>query len=170
MIKNISLVVVAAVAVLAGGYFLNKPVINVNIPEKALGAFPGTSITSPIVFYNSSSCSNTFATTSTGAGTLTYNNLLDKCTILSTNAGALTLTLPASTTLTSFLPKAGDRTEVLLVNQGTATLTLAGGTGTLLQSASSTKAVVIGGSAVLNFSRKANSDIVVNMVSSHSAQ
>lgn len=107
--------------------------------------------------------SNTTATSSTGAGTLTANDVTNKTTILSTNAGVLTLTLPASTTLTSFIPRAGDRTSVVIVNQGTALLTLAGGTGTLLQTASSTKTVNIGGSATLNFVRKANSDIVVHM-------
>lgn len=113
--------------------------------------------------YSGVKFSSTFATTSTGAGTLTYGNISQKTTILSTNAGALTLTLPASTTLTSFIPKAGDRVSYVLVNQGTAVLTLAGGTGTILGTASSTKNVAIGGSAILDFVRKTNSDIVVHM-------
>lgn len=110
--------------------------------------------------------STAFATTSTGAGTLTAANITGKSTILSTNAGALTLTLPASTTLLArnyFLPSAGDRLSYVIVNQGTALLTLAGGTGTLLQTASSTKTVNIGGSALLNCVRKTNTDIICLM-------
>jgi hypothetical protein len=127
------------------------------------GATAGTEFYSNMTFYAGEVFSATFATTSTGAGTLTASNIKDKSTVLSTNAGALTLTLPASTTLTSFIPKAGDRVSMLLVNQGTALLTLAGGTGTLLQTASSTKTVNIGGTATLEFVRKTNSDIVVHM-------
>lgn len=107
--------------------------------------------------------SATFATSSTGAGTLTQANILGVNTILSTNAGALTITMPASSTLTTFIPTAGDRVSMVLINQGTALLTLAGGTGTLLQTASSTKTVNIGGSSLLEFVRKTNTDVVVYM-------
>lgn len=104
-----------------------------------------------------------FATTSTGSGTLTSANIAKVASILSTNAGALTLTLPASTTFTgvnAFVPVAGDQRSFVIINQGTALLTLAGGTGTLLQTASSTKTVNIGGSAELICTRKTNTDIV----------
>jgi len=128
-----------------------------------LGAVSGTDFYFPMTFLNGAVYSSVFATTSTGSGTLTASNIVNKSTILSTNAGALTLTMPASSTLTSFLPKAGDRIDMVILNQGTALLTLAGGTGTLLQTASSTKTVNIGGSAVLKFVRKTNSDIIVLM-------
>lgn len=117
----------------------------------------------PATFYGGAQFSATFATTSNGAGTLTASNITNTFTILSTNSGVLTLTMPASSTLSGFIPRAGDRASMVIVNQGTALLTLAGGTGTLLQTASSTKAVNIGGTAELNFVRKTNSDIVVNM-------
>jgi len=128
-----------------------------------LGANPGTDFPKAVSFLGGVTYSNTFATTSVGAGTLTAGSIANVTSILSTNSGALTLTMPASTTLRAFIPKAGDAKRVILVNQGTALLTLAGGTGTLLQTASSTKTVNIGGSALLNFVRKSNSDIIVLM-------
>lgn len=130
---------------------------------QVLGAVSSPDFYFPVNVFQGVTFSNTLATTSTGAGTLTYGDIKDKTTILSTNAGALTLTMPASTTLNAFVPRAGDRVSMIIVNQGTALLTLAGGTGTLLQTASSTKAVNIGGSARLDFVRKTNSDIIVNM-------
>lgn len=128
-----------------------------------LGAVSQPDFYNEVNLYSGVLYRSTFATTSTGAGTLTAANIREKTTILSTNAGALTLTLPASTTLTSFLPRAGERAQLLLVNQGTALLTLAGGTGTLLQTSSTTKTVNIGGSALLNIVRKTNSDLIVTM-------
>lgn len=103
-----------------------------------------------------------YATTSVGAGTLTATNISKVGTILSTNTGALTLTLPASTTLTTvgFVPTAGDYHTYVVVNQGTGLLTFAGGTGTLLQTASSTKSINAGGTAELTCTRKTNTDIV----------
>lgn len=144
------------------------PVVNVAAPKvsveaPALGAVSSPEFYSPARFFNGVTLSSVFATSSTGAGTLTAANILDKTTILSTNAGALTITLPASSTLKSFVPTAGDRVSMVIVNQGTALLTLAGGTGTLLQTASSTKTVNIGGTAILEWVRKSNTDINVLM-------
>ena len=141
------------------------PATVVNVPQQKLelGAFATPDVYQYTGFYDGLKYSSTFATTSTGSGTLTASNISKATTILSTNAGALTLTFPASTSLTSFLPKAGDRAEIVLVNQGTTLLTLAGSTGTLLQTASSTKTVNIGGSARLNIVRKTNSDFIVQM-------
>lgn len=164
MNKTLSIVVgiVAVLGLVLGGVAFVKSSKVVSTP---VGAVSQPDFYNEINAYSGVRFSSTFATTSTGAGTLTASNIREKTTILSTNAGALTLTLPASTTLTSFIPKAGDRVSLVLVNQGTALLTLAGGTGTLLQTASSTKTVNIGGTTLLNFVRKTNSDIVVHMSS-----
>ena len=144
-----------------GGYNYPKAVKeNVYVP---VGAVSGSDFSNKATFFGGTEFSSTFATTSTGAGTLGFRDLDGKTTILSTNAGALTITMPASTTLGTFLPRAGDRASLVIVNQGTTLLTLAGGTGTLLQTASSTKTVNIGGSATLDFVRKTNSDFIVLM-------
>lgn len=145
-----------AIVIASVSLFVGKGSVN-------LGAVSQPDFYQQINAYSGIRLSSAFATSSTGSGTLTYSNIKERSVILSTNAGALTLTLPASTTLKSFLPKAGDSAKYVIVNQGTALLTLAGGTGTLLQTASSTKTVNIGGTATLDFVRKANSDIVVLM-------
>lgn len=61
------------------------------------------------------------------------------------NVGSITLTLPASSTLSAFVPNAGDWQEQCIVNATTTTgiiVTLAGGTGVNLQVASSSVSAV----------------------------
>lgn len=108
------------------------------------------------------------ATTSTGAGTLTTANV-SVGLIEHTNSGATTLTMPASSTVSSIIPTAGQSIRVTYANLGSGIDTLAGGSGTLLHVASSTiatglKTVAPSGSAVLVFTRKSNSDIIVDMI------
>ena len=104
------------------------------------------------------------ATTSTGTATLTAAQMLYGV-IQHTNAGAATLTLPASTTMSSFAPTAGTCQQVVFLNVGTGVDTLAGGTGTLLAVASTTatgaalKTVNASGIAVLIGCRKVNTDL-----------
>lgn len=107
--------------------------------------------------------SSVFSTTSQGSVTYTAASITDISTVLHTTEDVTTGTLPASTTLSGFIPSTGDRRSIVLVNVGTASLTLAGGTGTLLTSASSTKVVVPGGATLLEFVRKADTDIAVFM-------
>jgi len=108
------------------------------------------------------------ATSSTGAGTLTQANI-NVGLIEHTNAGATTITLPASSTVTSLIPTAGQSFRLTYVNLGTGIDTIAGGSGTLLHVASSTiatalKTIAPSGSATFVFTRKSNTDIVVDMV------
>lgn len=95
------------------------------------------------------------------------------------NTGDTTVTLPASTTLTSFLPTAGQMRTVWVRNATTTAATdiiIVGGSGTLLKVASSTNQIgggvgaqqingdTDGGNhARLDFVRKANTDIEVLM-------
>lgn len=86
--------------------------------------------------------------------------------LMSPVTNSLTLTLPASSTLTAFIPKAGDVQSMAIVNVGTtsastATLTFAGGTGVNLGSATSTKAIAAGKVGIMTFVRKVNGDIAV---------
>lgn len=79
-----------------------------------------------------------------------------------------TLTLPATSTLSSFIPTAGQTRDVIIRNATTTAtmdLTLAAGTGMNLVTATSTK-VILGNAtgsnyALLKFIRKANTDIDV---------
>lgn len=86
--------------------------------------------------------------------------------------GAITVTLPASSTMATFLPNAGDRTSFVWVNASTtaaAVITVAAGTGTLLMTASSSGTTVapatIDGTkaAVIQVIRKANTDLLFLM-------
>ena len=86
------------------------------------------------------------------------------------NVQDATLTLPASSTLSSFIPTAGQERSIFIRNASTTAamdLTLAGGTGMNLLVASSTK-VIVGNtsgsnSARLDFVRRADTDIDVTM-------
>lgn len=107
--------------------------------------------------------SGTLATSSIGTATYTAANITGINSILHTAASALTATLPASSTLTSLVPTTGDRETIVLHSVGAGTITLAGGSGTTLTSASSTKAIPGGGSTILEFVRRADTDIAVYM-------
>lgn len=106
-----------------------------------------------------------FATSSVGAATYTAASLTDVTLIQHTAASALTATLPASSTLTSFVPRAGD-TRTIFLAPITTGITLAGGTGTDLNTASSTKFCVVSQVCRLDFTRKVNSDIEVLLTNS----
>ncbi len=106
----------------------------------------------------STSGSNTFGTTTaerviTGGtvfssstlaavGTLTEAQLLYYGSIVYTpNVSDVTLTLPASSTLTTFIPNAGDQAEIYFRNSTSTAgidITFGGGVGTILEHASST--------------------------------
>lgn len=107
---------------------------------------------------------NSTSTTATSY-TLTQADIWKYSSILMTpNTGSLTLTLPASSTLTSMIPTAGDEQDTLFVNASTTagiTVTFAAGTGTSLRNSTSTLAVPANSTAFLQFVRKANSDILV---------
>lgn len=77
--------------------------------------------------------------------------------------GSITLTLPASSTLSQFLPNVGDSEQFFIVNATSTAgtnITIAGGTGSLLEKSSTTTLMVAGGSATVDAFRKANTDIV----------
>lgn len=141
---------------------VNVPATVVNVPKTNLGAVSTPDFYTQANFYAGRVDSNPYATTSVTA-TLAARELIGKTTFLDSGFAARTLTLPATSTLNGFIPKVGDVARIIVVNQGTTTLTLAGGTGTLLYSASSTKAIPTLGVASLEFVRKANTDIAVLM-------
>ena len=80
------------------------------------------------------------------------------------NVGSITLTLPATSTMSDFVPRVGDTRDVFLCNATTTAatpFTLAAGTGMNLVQSTSTLAINTTYCATLTFSRKANSDIDV---------
>lgn len=117
------------------------------------------------------------STTTNGNATLGASDLLNFGSIVSTSTftnAALTLTLPASSTLSAMVPVAGQSRTIHFVNattSATVIITLAGNTGTILQSATSSKAIRNGGSADLIFYRPGTTtdaigDIYVDLTNS----
>lgn len=107
---------------------------------------------------------------SSSQGTVTYTNAAfnnNVSLIEQTATAALTANLPASTSLTSLVPYAGDTKTFYLKNLSTAAITLRNGNGVLLKVASSTNdtRVLATSTAQLNFVRKSNTDIEVLMIS-----
>ena len=110
------------------------------------------------------SSTNSTSTTATSY-TFVQADLLNYDTMLMTpNVGDLTLTLTASSSLTSLVPNTGDTYELAIVNASTTAgidITLAGGTGTLLRKATTTATILANSVGILQFIRKANTDIIV---------
>lgn len=105
--------------------------------------------------------------TSTDDTTATFlqGNLLSVSRIEFTpNVTGITATLPATSTLSSFVPKKGMTADIILCNATTtaaAPFTLAFGSGMIDSLATSTLAIESGDCAQLTFSRKSNTDIDV---------
>lgn len=159
--------IIASIAVLAlivGVAAFAKPA-QVKEVVNNIGA-ASDSFSFPIRFDNSITVGGkVFATSSVAASTLTAANIQDASLIQNSGATVVTMTLPASTTLSrNFIPRAGD-TKVVFLHPTTANITVAGATGTDLNSASSTKACVAGTLCRLEFVRKVNTDVEVLMSS-----
>lgn len=107
------------------------------------------------------------STVATSTGALKERDLSYSTIFVDHPAGALTYTLPASSTVTSLIPNAGDRIEVLIFNNGTTTITVAGSTGTALKSASSTAVINANGIGILNLVRKPNTDISASIITAN---
>lgn len=100
--------------------------------------------------------------------TLVQADILNYSTILMTpNTASLTLTMPATSTLTSFVPTVGDRQDVCFLNStstSATTITFVAGTGMNIQTASSTTNIGIPpiqprGTGCFTFIRDKNTDI-----------
>lgn len=151
--------VVAIVALVLGGFAAFRPETVREVVKEVGGAstehsFP-EKFFQPVTFGG-----NVLATSSVGSATYTAASLQNTTLIQHTAASALTVALPASSTLTGIIPKAGDSRTIYL-NAITSNITVTGGTGTDLNSATSTPRVIANGVARLDFIRKANSDIEV---------
>ena len=114
------------------------------------------------------------STTSNASLALIQADILNYDTVLMTLAvGGVTVTFPATSTLTSFVPTAGDMAQQCWFNATTTTgsvglITFAGGTGMDVELASTTAALPLltvpaTDSACFTFIRKTNTDIVMQM-------
>lgn len=152
----VGLIVVAIFAIAIGGYYYPN-VLN-------LGAQASPNHYSFENFFGGFTRGSTLATTTGTAVTLKASDLVGKDTIVVTPiVGATTYTFPASSTLTSLVPKAGMMQETCFLN-GTsteaATITFVAGTGIDWEIATSTTnaagtpaTIAAGGSACFKFIR-----------------
>jgi hypothetical protein len=165
-IKNLALTVVAA-GVVGGVLLWGAPAPVVQVVENGrvtpnLGAISGPIVPHFLDVNGALSWgAGTFATTSTGASTLAWADV-DQVGSINRAGVALTMTLPASTTVTA-LPESGDCRNLYVENNGTGILTMAGGTGINLRGATST-AINPGKTAFQTWCRAADTDIDVIQV------
>jgi hypothetical protein len=131
-----------------------------------VGAFPGPDVTEFMHFGGDESVGGTvLATSSQGTAVYTASQVMNNKVIAHTAGAALTVTLPASSTMAGFIQKPGD-TKTTYITPVTTGITFAGGTGTDLNTASSTKFCVVGQLCRLDFVRKVNSDIEILLTNS----
>lgn len=151
MVKNLTLVIAVVALILGGLAFVTK-----EPSGEPLGATPGGDFTNPVAFLAGVTNSNIVATTSQGSVTVTANEFRTWANgnMVSFSPGLVagaTVTFPASSTVSSLVPKAGDRQTFCIRNATTTAnvlLTMAGSTGINLVVASSSATAL--GSKVLN--------------------
>ncbi len=106
---------------------------------------------------------------STTTATLSQSDLVGYSTvgILASTTAASTITLPASSTLTTLVANSGDVANFTIVNSSaTAThvLTIAGGTGTTLQTASTSAVLAASKTGMLRLVRLPSTDVIAQFV------
>lgn len=179
--KNLTIGLLVAIVIAIGGYMFPQiksgmvsgtvsptDVQATNFTE--VTASNGMLITAGGLTTNTLTTSGTINSTSTSgtANTLTQFDLNGFSEVAVTiNVSTLTWTLPASSTLTTFIPLSGNKTIITFANATTtaaANLTLAGGTGTFLSTASSTRNVNSDRSAELSCVRLPSTDVQCNLL------
>lgn len=188
MLKNILVSVGASIIVVLIGLFVFSPNQSINFAgiTHLSGLQVGTDGLSTTGTFSSTGAatfsaqvkndanqlsSYTLSTTTPASMTLRESDILYSTILVTPTVGAATLTLPASSTLTTIVPTAGDRARLVIVNASTTAgqaLTIAGGTGVLLSKATTTATILSGGQGVgiIEFIRKTNTDIVANFINS----
>jgi hypothetical protein len=152
----IALIVIAIIAI-GGAYMFPKI-------QKNIGAISGPDIYDDITFYGEVLNRGTVATSSAASATIPASSLVcDGSYVVSLPVGAVTLTLPATSTMQSKVAGAGARCSVAIVNASTTAsqnITLAAGTGWKVATTTAAQLVIYPGTVgVLDFVRKANTDI-----------
>lgn len=154
--------IVAAVVLVIGFLTFRTTDTPVETPVSAVpSSVTNSTISSANDIYTGVNATSTSAT----SYTLVQKDIQGYGTILITpTVNSLTLTLPATSTLSQFLPKAGSRTTIFIVNATSTaakTVTIAAGTGTLLKNATTTAAIGPGSVGRIDLVRKTDTDIDV---------
>lgn len=146
------LVVVFVIATI-GAYLFPKV-------QNPLGAISSPQVFDRMYFYNNYEVGGgNLATSSAGAATYTAAQVFNNKLITHTASGALTATLPASTTISQIV--GAGMSYTLFLTPITTGITVAGGTGTELNAASTSAKCLVGSLCRLDFIRKSNTDIEV---------
>ena len=171
-------VIVALIVGLVVGYVVHTSPVQ----QSTVKGITSTSNIQALTSKIGTGCDNGF---STCVGVVTYGGILSTSTPASitlqptdlqygyismypgTTAG-ITITLPATTTsgMSNYLPNAGDNTSFILFNSTTTasrTITIAAGTGTLVETSTSTAGAISGRSVLVNCFRKVDTDIVCDV-------
>ena len=157
MNKTLWTVLVVILVIATAGAYLYPEV------QKPFGAISSPQVYDRMYFYNNEEVGGgNFATSSVGAVTYTAAQVFNNKLITHTAASALTVTLPASTTISNIV--GAGMSYTLYLTPVTTGITVAGGTGTELNAASSTAMCSAGALCRLDFIRKANTDIEVLML------
>lgn len=159
---SILAVLVFIVAAGVGGFFLTRS----EQPSTSFGAVAGPDNYNHLNFYLNHTDGGYIASTSLSTANTVPAKMLQDITLLNLTPGlaASTFTLPATSTLTSFVPKIGDTQMVNICNATTTAatpFTLALGAGMIGSNATSTLSVAAGKCATLVFVRKPNGDMYV---------
>lgn len=144
--------VLAVIALLVGGYALYK---TPTMPSQPFGAIAGGDVSNFTHFYDNVNVGGQdFATSSVGSVTYTAISIVKSRVIEHQAASAVTATLPTNALLSAagFLPNVGD-TQSLFIRASTTAVTLLGGTGMQLNSASSTLVIGAGKVGKIDFVR-----------------
>lgn len=156
---NVLVGAVAVVALFLSFLAISKPAQQ--IVRETVGSVPGGEFLIPVSFRDSATLGgNVFATTSNGSVTYTAASFGKTSLIQHTASGAVTATLPASSTLSSFAPFPGD-VRTIFLNPITTAVTLVAGTGTDINNASTSLKCQPATLCRLDFVRKSNSDFEV---------
>ena len=158
-LPKLVLAFIISAAIVSGVFIAMKD----TTPEAPLGANPGPEYLDVQYFRGDAIVGGAnLATTSQGTATYTGQQVMVNKVITHTAPAALTVTLPASSTLSQYIPKTGD-TKTLFIVPITTLITVAGASGMDLNSASTSRACGAGLMCRLEFVRKANTDIEVFM-------
>lgn len=172
----VAALIIGSVALVGGNQSVPQPVfggstsdnwsVGGNLSVTGTSVFTGRLTTDGGILRSSTNSTTTTATSYTliQADLLNYSSML-----ITPNTGDLTLTLPASSTLTSLVPSTGDVATIKIVNASTTAgidITIAGGTGTLLRKATTTATILSNSVGTIEFVRKANTDIIADFTNS----
>lgn len=157
---SILAVLVIIVAAGVGGLFLTKG----EQPGNSFAAVTGPDNYNHLNFYLNHTDGGYVATSSLATAQPLAPKLLQDVTLINftPNVSGITLTLPATSTISSFIPKFGDTQTVNICNATTTAampFTLALGTGMIASNATTTLAVGTGKCATVMFVRKPNTDM-----------